>query len=295
MDLEYLLFERIVRTGSLSAAGREAKLSPAAVSKQLTRLERRLGVQLIHRTTRRLALTEAGRTFFEDVVAVLAAMEAAEARVVGRAGAPAGRLRVSAPTSFGRMHIAPHLAAFLDAHPNVELELQLDDAFADLLEDRIDVAIRISPTPTGLGARLLAPNLRVLCAAPAYLAAHGEPTTLKQLAQHHVLAAAHQTPWRLEGPRGAQTFDARSRVATNSSEVVRELALAGVGVALRSTWDVGEELKAGRLVRVLPQWRGAAHVGICAVWPSSALAPVNVRAFVDYLSNIYGATPYWDR
>jgi DNA-binding transcriptional LysR family regulator len=124
---------------------------------------------------------------------------------------------------------------------------------------------------------------------------NGEPTVLKQLAKHHLIAAMHQAPWRLDGPSGPQTWDAQSRVTTNSSEVVRELALAGVGIALRSTWDVGEELKAGRLVQVLPQWRGASDIGVYAAWPRSTIVPVNVKALVVHLSKVYGAIPYWDQ
>jgi DNA-binding transcriptional LysR family regulator len=296
MDPDYRLFARVVTVGSLSAAGRELHLSPAMVSKRLSRLEQRLGARLIHRTTRRLATTEVGQAFYEDVTAILAAADAAEARVAGQADVPSGRLRISAPTSFGRLHVAPHLASFLEAHPRVEAEFDLSDAFVDLLGDRVDVAIRIAATvDPGLIAHRLAANRRVLCAAPAYLAAHGAPASIEALADHRLLAATNQVPWRLDGPDGPLQLPIESPVRTGSSEVVRELALSGYGIALRSIWDVGAELGSGALVRVLPQWEGARDVAIFAVHPRTSLVPATVRAFVAHLLAIHAGGPPWER
>jgi DNA-binding transcriptional LysR family regulator len=297
MDRDYRLFARIVDLGSLSAAGRELGLSPAAASKRLAALEASLGARLIHRTTRRLTTTEAGRIFHEDVRAILAAMEAAEARVAGRAEAPSGLLRIAAPTSFGRLHVAPHLPAFLERHPAVKVELLLDDGFTDLLAERVDVALRITATAPGSGltARLLAPNRRVLCAAPAYLERHGAPSSLRDLAGHRLLAASNQTPWRLESAKARRTLDVDSHVLTNSSEVVRELALAGVGIALRSTWDVGHELASGALRRILPDWQGARDVGIYAVHARAEPLPAALRSWLAHLEALYAPAPPWER
>jgi DNA-binding transcriptional LysR family regulator len=297
VDRDYQLFARIVDLGSLSAAGRELGLSPAAASKRLAALETRLGARLIYRTTRRLTTTEAGRAFHEDVRAILAAAEAAEARVAGRIESPSGLLRISAPTSFGRLHVAPHLPAFLDRHPAVRVELLLDDGYTDLLADRVDVALRIAsePSSASLAARLLAPNRRILCAAPAYLDRHGIPGSLGQLAGHRLLAASNQTPWRLESARSRRTIEVNSYVLTNSSEVVRELALAGVGIALRSTWDVGHELASGALCRILPDWQGASDVGIYAVHARAEPLPAALRAYVAHLAALYAPTPPWER
>ena len=295
MDEDYALFARIVESGSLSGAGREMRLSPAMVSKRLARLEERLGTRLIYRTTRRLSTTDVGQVFYEDVAAILAASRAAEAKVAGRADAPAGRLRVSAPTSFGRMHIAPFIAGFIEKYPAVDLELLLTDDFSDIMRDRIDVAIRItSQIDAAFSSDLLAPNHRILCAAPSYLDKHGEPKRLEDLSKHHLLAASNQTHWRLQSARGHKTRDVDSRVATNSSEVIRELAIGGLGIALRSSWDIFHELKAGALVRILPEWSGATDVGLYAVRPNAPLPPVNVRALIQYLKDVYGDTPYWD-
>lgn len=293
MDRDYRLLELVVEMGSISAAGQRLGLSPAAASKRLAALEERLGARLVNRTTRRLSTTQAGQAFYEEVRAILAAAEAAEARVSGRAERPSGPLRVSAPTSFGRLHVAPHLPAFLARFPEVSAELLLDDGYTDLIAGRIDVAIRIAPEPesTTLTARLLAPNRRVLCAAPAYLAAHGEPASLDDLAGHRLLAARHQSPWRLEG-RGKRSVEVESVVATNSSEVVRELCLAGVGLALRSTWDVGAELASGVLRRVLPGWQGATDVAIWAVHAKAEPLPAAVTAYVDHMAAAIGPVPW---
>ena len=296
MQQDYALFVAIVETGSLSAAGRRLRISPAMVSKRLARLEARLGSRLIHRTTRRLMLTDVGQGFYEDVCGILEATRTAEARVAGRIGQPGGRLRISAPTSFGRLHIAPYLKAFLERFPRVDLSLDLDDGFIDLLGERIDVAIRIAAEPAGsLAAHRLAENHRILCAAPSYLAEHGTPTGVADLAQHRLLAAVHQLPWRLEGPDGPVSIDGASVVRTNSSEVARELSLAGLGIALRSTWDIGPALREGGLVRILTDIRGATDVGIYAVQPRGAENAPNARAFVDHFRALFSPLPPWDR
>lgn len=289
---DYELFASIVSSGSLSAAGRAADLSPAMVSKRIAQLERRLGVRLIVRTTRRLMLTEVGERFYERVVNILAATREAEAMVTGRAERPAGRLRVSAPTSFGRLHIAPYLKAFLDSFPAIAMELELDDAYTDLIHHRIDVAIRIAPSiGPGLSGRRLASNHRVLCASPDYVARQGVPKNLEELPQHALLAAGSQLPWRLQGAQGPMLVHGRSVVLTNSSEVVRELAIAGMGIALRSKWDVAGELTSGLLQVVLPQFPGASDVAIFAVHPTATWVSPAVTAFIDHLASVYRDVP----
>ncbi|GGB22148.1 LysR family transcriptional regulator [Sphingomonas metalli] len=292
MDPDIPLFVEVLRAGSLSAAARHVGLSPAMVSKRIARLEARLGTRLITRTTRRLEPTAAGEQFHRDAAAILEALAAAEARVAGRQASPAGPLRVSAPTSFGRMHLAPRLKPFLDAHPGIALELNLSDAFTDLVAERIDLAIRITAAvPPSLVAHRLASSRRILCAAPAYLEAVGAPAELADLKRHRLLAATGQLPWRLTRPGATRLVDGRSHVVTNSSEVVRELTLAGVGVALRSLWDVADALGDGRLVRLLPDWQGSADVGVYAVHPRGAPVP-GVAALVDYLRDLW-ATSHW--
>lgn len=284
LDPDYDLFALVAEAGSLSAAARAIGISPAMASKRLARLEARLGVRLVHRTTRRLVLTAAGTRFRDDLIPVRAAVHEAEARIADEARAPAGVLTVSAPTSFGRLHIAPHLADFLSAYPAVSLRIDLDDGFVDLAAAGIDIAIRIAPAvPRPLVSYRLATSRRVLCASPAYLAAWGTPRTIAGLDAHRLLAAEGQMPWRLAAGGRTATVERSSHVATNSSEMVRELALGGVGIALRSVWDVGEALADGRLVRVLAPWEGSADAAIHAVHLTVPRVRPAVSAFIDFL------------
>ncbi|PLX36129.1 MAG: LysR family transcriptional regulator [Hyphomicrobiales bacterium] len=292
-DLE--IFVRVVTAGSMSAAGREVGLSPAVVSKRLRRLEDHLGTRLLQRTTRQIALTEAGQGYYERAVAILAAVEEAEAFVTRRSALVRGTLKISAPTSFGRLHIAPHLGPFLESNPDIAVNLILSDEFIDIVGEGYDIAVRIGElADSSLVARRLAPVHRVLCATPEYLDKHGTPKTLAELERHVCLAAAHQDPWRLEGPEGFVSVRASGRIMTNSSEVVREAVMAGLGIALRSTWDIGPELSSGKLKVVLPQYSGSRLVAVFAVYPSRRFLPAKVRVFIDYLAEIYGVMPYWD-
>jgi DNA-binding transcriptional LysR family regulator len=293
--LDLKIFARVVESGSLSAAGRELQLSPTVVSKRLTRLEEQLGARLLQRTTRQLTLTEIGEGYHERVLAVLAAMEEADTFVSG-SGAPRGLLRVSAPTGFGRRHIAPRLSPFLKAYPEVKLELDLSDDYVDLIAGGFDVVVRIgSLGDSSMVARKLAPNRRLLVATPDYLAEHGEPETLADLDGHQLLTTLSQPEWHLDGPEGALVYRPASIVITNSSEVVRESVVSGLGIGLRSTWDISEELKSGTLRRILPDYGGSSRVAIWAIYPSRRLVPPKVRAFIDHLAEIYGPEPSWDR
>ncbi|MGN5375598.1 LysR family transcriptional regulator [Sphingomonas hankookensis] len=290
-DPDHVLFVTILDTGSIAAAARTLGMSPAMVSKRLARFEHRLGARLIERTTRRLHPTPVGARLHADLGAILPALAAAEARVTGAVAAPAGPLRIAAPASFARLHIAPHIGDFLRDHPAVELELSLSDHIVDLAADRIDCAIRITAhPPAGHVARRLAGNRRVVCASPAYLAEHGEPDTPAALARHRLLAADGQLPWTLLRPTRRAQIAGVSHVRTNSSEIVRELTLAGVGIALRSLWDVGDALAAGRLVRVLPDWEGAHDLAIHAI--HNDMPRPAVIAFVDHLATRWSPPPW---
>jgi len=294
MDPDYDLFLAVVEAGSLSAAARARFMSPAMVSKRLVRLEERLQTRLLHRSTRRMALTPKGERLHADLLAISAAIGEAEARVAGGPGLPAGPLRVSAPTSFGRMHLAPHIANFLSINPGISLSLDLSDAFIDLYSSRVDVAIRISAAvDSGLTAHRLATSRRVLCAAPNYLATFGEPQTIDALRYHRLLAAEGQLPWQLTTPEGPIHFEASSFVATNSSEVVREMAISGAGIALRSLWDVSEEFASGRLVQLLPDHEGSSDVAIFAVHPPMPVPSPAIVAFIAFAKSLYTPTPPW--
>ncbi|MEW5421420.1 LysR family transcriptional regulator [Amorphus sp. 3PC139-8] len=292
-DME--IFARVVSAGSMSAAGREMGLSPAVISKRIRRLETRLGTRLLQRTTRQLALTEAGQGFYERVVVILAAIEEAEEFVTQRSRTTHGTLKIAAPTSFGRLHVAPHLGRFIETHGNLQINLVLSDEFVDVVAEGFDLAIRIAAlTDSSLVAKRLAPINRVLCAAPSYLNHHGTPTSLDALRRHVCLAAAPQIPWSLEGPEGTVTIRPQGPLATNSNEVVREAVIAGLGIALRSTWDVGPELAAGKLKVVMPAYRASERVAVHAIYPTRSFLPAKVRVFIDFLASLYAPVPYWD-
>ncbi|CAN7195269.1 LysR family transcriptional regulator [Pararhizobium sp. LjRoot238] len=293
-DLE--VFTRVVSTGSMSAAGRALGFSPAVISKRIKRLEDRLGTRLLQRTTRQISLTEAGQGFYDRVLGVLAGVEDAEAFASGRSGQPQGTLRVTAPTSFGRMHVAPHLARFIEMHAELVVNIVLSDEFTDIVAEGFDLAIRIGELDdSSLVARKLVPVRRILCASPAYIERHGIPETVDDLSRHVCLRQHNHDTWKLESRQGSLSYKPQGRLITNSSEVVREAVLSGAGIALRSTWDIGGDLKSGRLLQVLPAWEGSSNLFVSALYPSRQFLPAKVRLFIDYLAGLYGPQPYWER
>jgi DNA-binding transcriptional LysR family regulator len=292
-DLE--IFARVARTGNMSAAGREMALSPAVVSKRVSLLEERLGARLFQRTTRQLTLTETGEGYFKRVVDILSLVEEAEDFVSRRNTKPRGVLKVTAPTSFARRHVTPHLASFMARFPDIELDLHLTDAFIDIIRDGFDLAIRIGELQdSSLVARKLAADTRVLCAAPTYLANAGKPKSVGDLERFNCLGAGLQEAWRLEGADGAKTVHIHANIRTNSADFVRDALVEGLGIGLRSTWDIGPELKSGALEQILPSYRGASSLAIYAVYPSRDFMPAKVNVFIEHLAEIYGTEPYWD-
>ncbi|MCB1519234.1 MAG: LysR family transcriptional regulator [Hyphomicrobiaceae bacterium] len=293
-DLE--IFARVARTANMSAAGREMGLSPAVVSKRISLLEERLGARLFQRTTRHLTLTETGEGYFKRVVDILSLIEEAEDFVNRRNTRPRGVLKVTAPTAFSRLHIAPFLPDFLARYADVELEMHLTDNIVDIIRDGFDVAIRIGELrDSSLVARKLAPDHRVLCAAPSYLASAGMPKTLADLESHNCLLAGAQDMWRLEGPDGQTQVRVKGNIRSNSADFVRQGLLAGLGIGLRSTWDIGAELKSGALEVVLPNYRSVSAVSIFAVYPCREFMPNKVTVFIEFLAELYGRNGYWER
>lgn len=215
----------------MSAAGREMGLSPAVVSKRISLLEDRLGARLFQRTTRQLTLTETGEGYFKRVVDILNLIEEAEDYVSRGNAKPRGLLKVTAPTSFTRLLVLPHIPAFLARYPEIELDLQLSDAFVDIIRDGYDLAIRAGELQdSSLFARKIAPETRVLCAAPEYLERHGTPRSILELERHNCLSPGGGDLWRLEGPGGIRQIRGRSALKTNSADFVRDALLLGLGV-----------------------------------------------------------------
>ena len=285
---EMQFFSALMRCGSLSAAARELQVSPPAVSKRLAALESRLGVTLLHRTTRRLALTPEGETYLAQARRILGDIEALERELQGARSEPTGLLRVNATLGFGRMHVAPAIASFVRAHPKVDVQLQLSVNPPPLTDDAFDVCVRFGEPPDArIVARLLAPNRRLLCASPAYLQRQGTPRTPHELAGHNVIAIRQGDEaygsLRLHSGRKVETVRVRGNLATNDGEIAVNWALAGHGVVLRAEWDIARYLRSGRLKQVLENWQ-APPADIYAVYPVRHQATARVRAFVDHLA-----------
>jgi len=294
---EMSVFSRLVGSGSLSAAARELGISPALVSRRLAALENRLGVRLINRTTRSLNLTVEGARYYDACTRVLAEIEEADAEVsVGRVE-PQGTLKVALPASFGHQHVAPLVPQFAARYPKVQLALSLSDRTVNIMDEGLDVAVCIADLQdSSLAARRLAPNRRVVCASPAYLAAHGVPRTPDDLARHNCLVASEFVGnWDYRAPDG-KTGSVRvsGRYCCDNWEVLREWALAGLGIALKSTWDVHRQLEDGSLVALFPGYAFHSDVAIYAVYPHRRFLPAKTRVFIEFLAQSFGPEPYWD-
>lgn len=293
------LFQLVATRGSLSAAARELGVSTSAVSKRLARLEQHLGVRLLHRTTRRLSLTDEGELYLQGATRLLAEIGDLEQRVAKRRVAPQGLLRVNATFGFGRRHVAPALLAFARRYPEVQVQLDLSDRPARLVEDGYDVGIRVgAPEDGSLVARRLVANHRVVCGAPAYLRVHDAPRTPRELARHDCLVlrqdGADYALWRFIAGGHTETVRVNGTLASNDGEAVRDWALAGHGLMLRSWWDVADEVGRGRLVTVLDGYR-TPEANIYAVYPIPRNLPAKVRLLLDFLGEFLQARAEWTR
>lgn len=293
------LFLRVLDLGSISAAARSLDLSVALASQRLKRLERQLGVRLLHRTTRRLHPTAEGVALAERGRPLVDALESLAGELRRGGAEVSGTLRMTAPASFGRQYLSPLLPSFLSRYPNVRISLDLSDLKMDLVSAGYDLAVRIGTLEdSNLVARRIAANRRVLCASPDYLARHGTPRTPEDLARHECLvlvgSQGRQDTWRVNGPDGREiAVRVSGRFECNFGEALRDAALGGFGIALHSTWHVGEDLRSGRLRQVLPAY-AIAESAIHAVMPQRHLMPPRVRAFVDFLGEQFAAPP-WER
>ena len=292
------LFLRVLDQGSISAAARQLDLSVAVASQRLQRLERDLGVRLLHRTTRRLHPTPEGLALAQEGRALVEELELLGCRLRQQGGEVAGTLRVTASASFGQHYIAPLLPAFLATHPGLRVSLDLDDRVVDLVGSSHDLAIRIGRLDdSSLVSRQIASNRRVLCASPDYLRRRGMPATPAELATHDCLLltgrAGRRDTWELLGPDGrTNAVRVTGRFESNYGEALRDAALAGLGISLHSVWHVHHDLREGRLIEVLADHSPPAS-GIHAVMPDRRLVPSRVRAFVDYLAERF-ADPPWE-
>lgn len=293
-------FVRVVEAGGISAAAQRWEVAKSAVSRRLAELEEGLGVQLLHRTTRRLHLTETGRSFYERAVQILADLEEAEAAVTAEHCELRGRLRVAAPMSFGLLHLGPAINDFVQQHPALEFDLDFNDRQIDLLQEGFDVGIRIAQlADSSLIARRLAPVRSMVCASPEYLRRHGVPQHPDELAQHRCLlysncAAPERWDYRdRDGAERAVTVGEAMR--SNNGDQLRGAAIAGLGVVKAPTFIVHQALVRAELVPVLREY-GWAGTNAYAIYPQTRHLSRRVRAFVDFLVQRFaGEPPYWDR
>jgi DNA-binding transcriptional LysR family regulator len=295
---EMSVFEKVVAAGSLSAAARDLGVSTAVVSRRLAALEARLGVRLVNRTTRRLALTDEGASYHEACARILAEIEDADSAAAAQRVEPQGVLKVALPASFGHKHIAPLVPPFAARYPKIELAFSLSDRTVNVIAEGYDLAIRIGELEdSSLAARKLAPNRRVVCASPQYLREHPAPRVPADLRQHNCLTTTDlQMNWEYKGPDGKRGMVRVSgHYACDNWEVLREWAMAGLGVALKSTWDVRRQLGEGLLVPLLPEYDFGTDVAIYAVYPHRRYLPAKTRVFIDYLAESFGPEPYWDQ
>ena len=291
---EMQAFSAVVDAGSFVRASDALEMSKAAISRQVADLETRLGVRLLHRTTRKLSLTEEGEVFYARCREVLGALQEAENEVTERSGQAVGLLKVSAPVSFGLLRLADLWAGFLAAHPNVTLDVTLSDRMVDLVEEGFDMAIRVARLPSSsLVSRKLSSTRMVLCATPEYLKAHGMPTHPSELAAHQVLSyslLASGDIWEFEGPEGRVTVKTSPRMHSNSGDTCRAVALAHQGLILQPTFLVDDDLRSGALIEVMPEYKSL-EFGIYALFPTRKHVVPKVRLLIDYLAQSFKATP----
>ena len=288
-------FVQVANKGSLTAAAAGEGVTPAIIGRRLDALEDRLGVRLLVRTTRKLTLTQEGEAFLEDCQRILTDLANAEAQLTLGSARASGHLKVTAPAGFGRKHVAPLMLGFLRAHPEVSSSLDLSDRTVDLVNEGVDCAVRLGGLEdSSLVAVRLGEMKRVVVGSPAYFQQRGTPRTLDDLHAHDCLALATQPGWDFQAAGKPALFKPPGRFVCNDGAVLHEWALAGMGLAWRSLWEVGEDLRWGRLVSVLDEF-ATAPVGIHAVFPQRRHLPLRVRLFIDLLKDNYGRPDYWDK
>ena len=286
---DILVFLSVVDARSFVAGGKAMGLSRSAAGKAVTRLEDRLGTRLLNRTTRSLSLTDEGQLFYDHGMKILAAVDEAEASVAGQAGTPRGVLRLTVPDAFGRHVVLPVIGQYLEAWPDLQVEVSFTDRVVDLVEEGFDLALRIGVTPsdTRLVSRVVARYGAVLCAAPSYLKRRGEPREVEDLARHDCLifsSHARRQAWRFRDPGGAWVrAPGRSRLRLDSAEAIRDAALSGLGVALLPDFLITEALAAGHLRQILPRLE-TDEVRVLALYPDRRLLESRVRRFIDLLA-----------
>ncbi|HJV84329.1 MAG TPA: LysR family transcriptional regulator [Noviherbaspirillum sp.] len=296
---EMMTFAKVVETRSFSAAAQALGTSKSLVSKQIGSLELALGVRLLNRTTRRMSLTEIGTAYYEHCARIAQEIDAAAETVTHLQAEPRGVLRITSPVIFSSLHLAPALGSFLKQHAQVDVELDASDRVVDLVEEGYDLAIRITDNPSpNMIARRIAPVRWVTCASPDYLERHGTPHTPQDLRQHHCLVyrgiPALRSGWRYGVGNKEIALHLQGRCRVNSSEVMIQLALDGMGIVLLPTYIIGQHLKSGRLREILPDSIANPGTSLFATYLPNKYMQPKVRAFIDHLMACFGPVPPWD-
>ena len=292
------IFARVVEAGSFAEAARRLATSRSMVSKAITKLERRLGARLLNRTTRHLSLTEIGSSFADHCSRMIEETEQAEKLVASLNAEPRGLLRVSASVAFGTLHVAPALAIFLPAYPELTIDLTITDRWVNLAEEGYDLAIRVTnePPPNWV-ARKLAPVRRKLCATPEYFKLHGIPQSPADLVMHNCLdytRSGDQGHWRFAGPEGDVSVPVTGPLHVDDDEALSQAVLGGLGISLLPTFIIGKDIQHGRLQAVLSEYITVDR-HIYAMYLPTRHLPSKVRVFIDFLLEHIGTEPYWDQ
>ena len=291
-------FTRVVELGGFTEAARRIGLSKSAVSKHVAALETRLGARLLNRTTRRVSPTEIGLAYYDKAIEVLSAAQDADAMATSMQGAPTGELKISAPLSFGLKYVAPALASFLKAYPDVAARLEFDDRFVELVSEGFDLAVRIGDLPdSSMKARKLAETSMNFCASPAYIAEHGQPTTPEDLSDHELLHYSYLSSgnhWKVRAKSGEERLiRSVGRLTINNGDALIQAAIDGVGICASPNFICAPYLASGELVEVLPAYRPP-PTGIYAIYPSGRFPQPKLRVFVDHLAaSLKGKGPEW--
>lgn len=292
-------FIAVVEHGSMAAAALTQDVTPVMIGRRINALEARLGVKLLHRSTRRIAVTEQGAVFMEQCKKALGELDRAELLVAEGGHKATGHLIVSAPAAFGRKHVAPHAPDFLRANPDVRISFNLTDRVVDLVREGYDVGIRIGGAidPNFVAIRL-ASNKRVVCGTPAYFAKHGVPRTLDDLEKHNCLAfnlqGGQQRGWYFQHIGKAITVKVNGNLDCNDGELLHRWMGEGLGLGWRSTWEIQPELESGALMTVLDDY-ALPDYDILAVYPQQRPVPAKIRFFIEHLKTVYGQAGYWSR
>lgn len=283
---EMRTFVAVVDTGSFVGAADSLEMSKPAVSRYVGELESRLGVRLLHRTTRKLSLTEEGEVFYARCQELLTGLSEAEAEITSRSGEASGVIKINAPVTFGIQHLASLWSEFAARHPAVSLDVTLADRVIDLVEEGYDLAVRIARLPSSsLISRKLSSTRMVLCASPAYLREFGNPVHPAELTKHKILAYSYwstRDEWEFDGPEGRVTVKIRPCLRSNNGDTCRAGALHNQGMILQPTFLIGDDLRAGALVEVMPQYC-AIELGIYAMYPTRKHVSPKVRLIIDFL------------